>query len=71
MTFEQFTQAHAGRDFESFTAFTAEVTRAGLSDTDKHAAYRAWRLGWGRALAGGGELKATQPGKIKTWSAPQ
>ena len=68
MTFEQFTQAHAGRDFESYTAFTAAVSRAGLSDPDRQAAYAQWRRGWSKDLSGGGELTQRQPGKIKEWS---
>ena len=68
MTFEQFAQAHAGRDFPTHDAFTAEVARAGLSDADRQRAYEAWRLGWGRAVSGVGELTQRQPGKIKQWS---
>ena len=78
MTFEQFTQAHAGRDFQSFSAFTDEVRRAGLSDADRQRAYAAWRVGWGRAVTGGGELVQRQPGKPKhrapigpDWTRPQ
>lgn len=68
MTFDQFARAHAGRDFPTHAAFTAEVSRAGLSDADRQRAYAAWRLGWGRAVTGGGELKQRQTGKIKEWS---
>jgi hypothetical protein len=68
MTFEQFALAHAGRDFPTHDAFTAEVARAGLSDADRQRAYEAWRLGWGRAVSGGGELISGPRGRVKTWS---
>lgn len=68
MTFEQFAQAHAGRDFPTYAGFTAEVTRAGLSDADRQSAYAQWRRGWSKDLSGGGELTQRQPGKIKEWS---
>lgn len=68
MTFEQFTQHNAGRDFESYAEFTASVDFCELSDADRNTAYRAWRLGWGKAVSGGGELISTDRGRVKTWS---
>lgn len=68
MTFEQFAEHNAGRDFPTYAAFTAEMDRAGLSDADRNTAYRAWRLGWGKAVSGGGELISTDRGRVKTWS---
>lgn len=65
MTFDQFTQEHAVRDFPNYAAFTAEVTRAGLSEADRQRAYAQWRRGWGKAVSGGGELVQRQPGKPK------
>lgn len=68
-SFEAFKAAHAGTDFETFSAFVQAMDEAGLEGEDRQRAYSAWRLGWSRATMGaeGAELQDVREGRIKQW----
>jgi len=52
MTWAKFADTHASREWESWAEFVSAIDAAGLSDTERQAAFRDWRISYGAAQAG-------------------
>jgi hypothetical protein len=51
MTWAEFADTHADREWEGWAEFYSAIDAAGLDDTERQAAYRDWRINYGAAWA--------------------
>jgi len=52
MTWLEFANTHADREWETEPEFVSAIIAAGLDNNERQAAYRDWRINYGAAWAG-------------------